>query len=607
MSGIRVSNLRGETSGSAPTFPDGVIVTGVTTSTSFNGNLTGDVTGNITGNISGATGSFTGNVSVGGTLTYEDVTNVDSVGIITAQAGIKIGAGQSISAVSGVITYYGDGSQLEGIQSGTADFVGFGTLITAGTPVIVRTDGKVQAVEGSGVPDAPTVGTDTQFESGAAIRMASVFHPPSSRTIIGFADYNDSSKGKSSSLAVTGGSTNTVAAGSVYEWEAGDMRFLSMAYDPDTQRVIYHYADNGNNNYCTWRVSEVENDGTMHFSSPNVYYSAAMGQQSSAVYDTTNNRIVFMWPNGTSELRSTTGTVTGGNTNSLTLGNTQTVESGSIGHTSALWHSAAEKTIIFYQHGGQSNHGYYSVGTHNGQTGSSDGQNWSTAAAFTSTGITNVGSVYDSYNERVVVAYRDTGNSNHGYARVGSLSGETITWGTAVGFNTNGDTDHMRMAFDASTNNIVISYVDANNSGEASVKVGKVNATDNSISFSSKVDISTTAGNQTVLSYDSTTQRVVVGYNQGNLSGTGRARVVQTSTGVQSNLTTENYIGLAVAGISSGATGTVTIPGGLSSGHSGLTTGRTYYVGSGGVLQLSAGSPSVVAGTSISSTQILVR
>ena len=73
--------------------------------------------------------SFSGNVSVGGTLTYDDVTNVDSVGVITARGGIKIGAGQSVSAVSGTITYYGDGSQLDGIESGFSNFVASGTTI----------------------------------------------------------------------------------------------------------------------------------------------------------------------------------------------------------------------------------------------------------------------------------------------------------------------------------------------------------------------------------------------------------------------------------------------------------------------------------------------
>ena len=38
--------------------------------------------------------TFTNSVSIGGTLTYQDVTNVDSVGIITAQAGINVSGGQ---------------------------------------------------------------------------------------------------------------------------------------------------------------------------------------------------------------------------------------------------------------------------------------------------------------------------------------------------------------------------------------------------------------------------------------------------------------------------------------------------------------------------------
>ena len=44
--------------------------------------------------FSGTTGTFSGNVSVGGTLTYEDVTNIDSVGIVTARAGINMSGGQ---------------------------------------------------------------------------------------------------------------------------------------------------------------------------------------------------------------------------------------------------------------------------------------------------------------------------------------------------------------------------------------------------------------------------------------------------------------------------------------------------------------------------------
>ena len=55
------------------------------------------VNGNLTGWLAvGSTASFGGDVTVGGTLTYDDVTNIDSVGLITARAGIHVGAGGTI-------------------------------------------------------------------------------------------------------------------------------------------------------------------------------------------------------------------------------------------------------------------------------------------------------------------------------------------------------------------------------------------------------------------------------------------------------------------------------------------------------------------------------
>ena len=54
-----------------------------------------------------------------GVVTYEDVSNVDSVGIITAREGIRIGVGGTVGPVgSGIVTYFGDGSQLTGVSVG---------------------------------------------------------------------------------------------------------------------------------------------------------------------------------------------------------------------------------------------------------------------------------------------------------------------------------------------------------------------------------------------------------------------------------------------------------------------------------------------------------
>ena len=73
MSNLRVTSLRGRTAGSSPTLPDGAVVTGVTTSTSFSGNLTGNASG-LTGtpNISCGTGAFSGVVTLQNNLDLQD-------------------------------------------------------------------------------------------------------------------------------------------------------------------------------------------------------------------------------------------------------------------------------------------------------------------------------------------------------------------------------------------------------------------------------------------------------------------------------------------------------------------------------------------------------
>ena len=66
-----------------------------------------------TPDISVGTITATGNVSVGGTLTYEDVTNIDSVGIITAQSDVHVGAGLSVVGISTFKGAHFDGGLLK--------------------------------------------------------------------------------------------------------------------------------------------------------------------------------------------------------------------------------------------------------------------------------------------------------------------------------------------------------------------------------------------------------------------------------------------------------------------------------------------------------------
>ena len=86
MSRLRANQITNENANGAPNFPHGLTVTGIVTATTGGQNISGDLT------VSGNT-TLTGSLGVGGTITYEDVANVDSVGIITARAGVNITGG----------------------------------------------------------------------------------------------------------------------------------------------------------------------------------------------------------------------------------------------------------------------------------------------------------------------------------------------------------------------------------------------------------------------------------------------------------------------------------------------------------------------------------
>jgi len=130
------SNLSGITAGATLSAASGaqrVVVTSLTSGTMTAAGTDADLAWNSTTNTLSAT-----NISVGGTLTYNDVTNIDSVGLVTARTGVRVSAGGIVVAGvatasnglrigtggtvgpvgSGIVTYFGDGSNLTGVVSG---------------------------------------------------------------------------------------------------------------------------------------------------------------------------------------------------------------------------------------------------------------------------------------------------------------------------------------------------------------------------------------------------------------------------------------------------------------------------------------------------------
>jgi hypothetical protein len=176
------------------------VITGVATATTFSGNATTATTATtatnaagltgtpniVVGSVTGTTGSFSGNVSVGGTLTYEDVTNIDSVGVVTARSGVnlngllreeikitagKLSANLNINLDNGMVHHFTTQETATAIpnimssvgintQMGTGDAIAVTIITTAaagGYSASIKIDGAANDVKWSGGAD-PSAG-----------------------------------------------------------------------------------------------------------------------------------------------------------------------------------------------------------------------------------------------------------------------------------------------------------------------------------------------------------------------------------------------------------------------------------------------------------------
>ncbi len=123
MSIIRADSIKNRAGNGAPDFPNGITVTGIVTSTVLDNNITGDLT-------------VSGNLGVGGTVTYEDVTNVDSLGVGTFRDGLRV------TGICTATAFHGNGSALTGIDA-TALKDGSGNVIVqASASAVSVTAGK---------------------------------------------------------------------------------------------------------------------------------------------------------------------------------------------------------------------------------------------------------------------------------------------------------------------------------------------------------------------------------------------------------------------------------------------------------------------------------
>jgi hypothetical protein len=156
-----------------------------------------------------------------------------------------------------------------------------------------------------------------------------------------------------------------------------------------------------------------------------------------------------------------------------------------------------------------------------------------TPVVYESANADHTRAVFDSNSNKVVIAYRDGGNSEHGTAVVGTVSGTSISYGTPVVFEA-AEAAHFGIAFDSNSNKVVISFRDAGNSNYGTAIVGTVDGT--SISFGSPVVFSSANSYYMGATFDSSNNKVVIVYSTGTMKaivGTVSSTSISFGTAVQ--------------------------------------------------------------------------
>jgi len=412
-----------------------------------------------------------------------------------------------------------EGGKLKAVASGT---------LPSGQPVVVNADGTVSVVAEIAISQA--VGSPTVFESANSNDTSAIFDPNANKVVIAYRDRGNSDYG----TAIVGTvSDMSISFGSPVVFETSTSITISATFDSNANKVVIAYEDidNSNGKAIVGTVSGT----SISFGTAAVFASNV--NTISAVYDSNAQKVVIAYRNSNNSNYGTAvvGTVSG---TSISFGSSTVFNSALTQNISAVYDSNAQKVVIAYRDDNNSDYGTAVVGTVSGTSIS-----FGSTTVFNSAQPTYISATFDSNAQKVVIAYRDQGSYGLGTAIVGTVSGTSISFGTKVVFNnSSGISNYIAATFDSNANKVVIAYRDDGNSEYGTVVAGTVSGT--SISFGSSTVFESANSISMSATFDSNANKVVISYIDLGNGGYGTASVFRNA-GSEPNLTSENYIGMS--------------------------------------------------------------
>ena len=629
MSELLVTSIYNQEGEGAPSFPKGATVTGVITATSFSGsgaNLTGidatalkDGSGNvkIQANSDGAvvTGilTTTGPVTIGGTLTYEDVTNIDSVGLITARDGLKVtggnlNVGTAITAYgsTGIISatsYRGDGSQLSGIEAApTAQLVTSENLV-AGDTVSIKTNGQVEKVASVVTQITPVNGTSAEVNGSPDGDEVSCALDPLNPTKA-YAIYKHQNGNVYSKI----GSINGIGSLDDISWSHSGTNINTASSGNDAVSLC----NIGSGKY----LAAVQSNSRLYVRVVNVNYSAGSisVQTNAAINGTTEctswdiesygtDRAVLTYRStASSGLTYAVGLSVSGNT--VTVGtpvqfdnftNTGDVNIRRAGNTSKFlltWYKDTSDGLLCRMGDFDTSTNAVSIVgselTLDVDFGTPIGQKHALTYTKDNKWVCTFKAI-SSYHKGIVISY--DGSS-------------TITKGAILQISGN-STDYMCLAYDSDGDRTIDMFQD-NDTGSGSLWASALSVSGTTLSASALDEVNSTNSchiRRRAAFYAPYWGATLAISEMG--SSNRMYKILIKSSTVTTN--SANFIGFVGSSFSASSTATIQVVGNINANQSGLTPGLKYYVSKDGTLSQNEANPSIYAGRALSATSLLIK
>ena len=527
-------------------------------------------------------------------LTATNFVGIADAGIATSATGTIVVQGGTVGMVADTtytVTVGGGKFLIDGVSQATLNLYEGSTYKfdqAAGTNSThpLRFSASSDGTHGTITP----VAFDT---SASTVWPQATFDSTNNKIVIG---YNISGTGAFAIVGTVSG--NSITYGTAVAISGAGNSYGSITYDSNANRVVLSYRDYNNSDYGTSVVGTVSGT-SISFGTPVVFASANVPGTSST-FDSSNNKVVIVYKDGSdgNKGKGIVGTVSG---TSISFG-TAVEFSSQCDKVNCTFDSSNNKVVVQYRNEASSAHGTANVGTVSGTSIS-----FGADVVFNASGTSMIGSSFDTTANKVVLSYQDGGNSDYGTGIVGTVSGTSISFG-AEGVFESAATAETFCAYDASADRTTIIYQDSANSNYGTSVNGTISGTGISFDTPAVYSSATTTYNSCV--YDSNAEKVVFSYFNSTSGFSYVYPISEYTTGVTTNGTPGSAGAYTQIAVASGAPTLYY----YCSNHSGMggtantpsfVTGSKYYVQNDGTI--TTVSSSVNAGLATSTTQLLLN